>query len=306
MKVLIVCSANSGKVAPFIVEQVDSLASLGVESEYFLVQQKGILGYLKLRKALIQKIISYQPDIIHAHYGLSGLLANLQRKIPVVTTYLGSDINYAKVFFFSKIAMLLSAHNIFVSEKNRVKSNLRKTDSLVPFGVITELFVPLDQTEARTVLKLDIRKKYVLFAGNFLNPVKNFTLAQAAVELLSEVELMSLGKGYTREEVVQLMNAVDVALMTSYSEGSPQFIKEVMACNCPIVSVDVGDVAEITDGVDGCYISSYDAKDAASKIQMALDFGKRTDGRKRIVELKLDIISIANKIFDIYKMVLKS
>ena len=126
MKILIVCSQNSGKIAPFIIDQVDALMKSEVECDYYTVKGKGILGYLKNRKGLTAKINSFQPEIIHAHYGLSGLLANLQRKIPVVTTYHGSDINISKIFIFSKICMFLSQYNIFVSEKNLNKAHLKK------------------------------------------------------------------------------------------------------------------------------------------------------------------------------------
>ena len=102
------------------------------------------------------------------------------------------------------------------------------------------------------------------------------------------------------------MHAVDAALMTSHSEGSPQFIKEVMACGCPLVSVDVGDVKEITAGVDGCYLVSRGPKEIAEKLQLAIDFKERTQGRQRIVELGLGNQKIAEKIVAIYTNVVKS
>jgi len=299
MKVLIVCSRNHGRIAPFIEEQVSSLQSLGVEIDYFYIQQKGIWGYLRERNNLVRKMRSFKPQLIHAHYGLSGLLANLQRKIPVVTTYHGSDINNSKVFLFSKLNMFFSSYNIFVSQKNLYKSGLTKNQSLIPCGVDIKLFSPIDRLEARKKLNLNSDKKYILFAGSFSNHVKNPELAIDSVELLENVELLEL-KGYTREQVALLMNAVDVVLMTSFSEGSPQFIKEAMACNCPIVSVPVGDVREIMSDTDGCKICSYDIEDVADKLSMAFEFGKRTDGRQKIIELGLDSETVARRILEVY------
>ena len=303
MKILIVCSDHSGNVSPFITEQADSIQSMGVEIDYFLVDRKGLVGYLRKRRDLLNKINSFCPDIIHAHYGLSGLLANLQRKIPVVTTYHGSDVNNANVFPFSRVCMMLSVHNIFVSDKIRIKSGLKSKLSIIPCGVNIELFKPFDKIQARNELQLDSTARYVLFAGAFENTVKNADLALKAVAKLSTVELLEL-KGYSREQVVTLMNAVDAVLMTSYTEGSPQFIKEAMACNCPIVSVPVGDVPEMINNIDNCFVSTYEPEDVAEKLRQTLVSGKRTEGRTRIIEMELDTDSVAKRIMEVYKKVI--
>ena len=120
MKVLIVASDKQGRFAPFVEEQISALQACGVEIISYGVTGKGIRGYLRELPALRRAIRQHSPDIIHAHYGLSGLLANLQRMVPVVTTYHGSDINVPSILRFSKIAMRLSAHNIFVSKRNVV------------------------------------------------------------------------------------------------------------------------------------------------------------------------------------------
>lgn len=316
MKILVVCSKNSGKIAPFIVEQVEALRETGIEMDYYTIEQKGVLGYLKSRKSLLDKIKEFHPDLIHAHYGLSGLLANLQRRVRVVTTYHGSDINDKKVYPFSRLCMMLSAWNVFVSEKTTPKSPKGdfergtplikgRKSVLIPCGVDVELFVPMDKTEARQKLKLDAGKQYVLFAGSLTNRVKNPELAQLSAGLIPEVTLLEL-KGYTREEVALLMNAVDAVLMTSFTEGSPQFIKEAMACNCSVVSVPVGDVPDVTNDIEGCFICSYEPADVAKKIKLALEFGKRTEGRKRIVELGLDLETVAKKIIEVYFNVINS
>ena len=118
MKILVIASDKGGHFVPFIEEQIAALEACGVQIICYGVTGKGIIGYLRALPALRRVIRAERPDIIHAHYGLCGLLANLQRRIPVVTTYHGSDINNPSILRFSKIAMRLSAHNIFVSARS--------------------------------------------------------------------------------------------------------------------------------------------------------------------------------------------
>lgn len=305
MRVLFVASFNKERFAPFIVEQAEALCRSGCGVEFFGVTGKGIKGYLKCLPELKQKIKVFSPDIVHAHYGLSGLLACLQRKVPVVVTFHGSDINDAKVLPLSRIAMRLSARSIFVSKKNIKRARPpRKKSSLLPCGIDLSETQLTPRVEARARMGLKADEQCVLFAGAFDNAVKNAPLAQAAVALLSGVKLIEL-KGYTREQVTLLMCAVDAFLMTSFTEGSPQVIKEAMACGCPIVSVDVGDVAERIEGIDGCYIAERTPEDIAEKLRMALALRERTNGRERILSLGLTNDLVAERLINIYAQVLR-
>ena len=137
--------------------------------------------------------------------------------------------------------------------------------------------------------------------------MKNAPLAFKAIELLGAdgVELLEL-KGYTREEISLLMCAADVLLLTSHTEGSPQVIKEAMACGCPIVSVDVGDVKERVDGVEGCYVTqSKDPRELADLLKKALAFEGRTKGRERIISDGLDNAFVARELIGIYERIIK-
>ena len=156
-------------------------------------------------------------------------------------------------------------------------------------------------------MKLDLDKKYVLFAGAFDNQVKNAPLAKEAVALLQDekLELLEL-KGYSREEVTLLMCAADAFLMTSFTEGSPQVIKETLSCGCPIVSVDVGDVKERVDGVAGCFVANTrEPKELAELIQKALSFEGKTKGREKIIADGLDNRQVAEKLVRIYEKILE-
>lgn len=302
MRILIVASYNKHRFAPFIVEQADALRRAGCEVEFFGVEGRGIAGYLKAMPALCKKIKGYRPAAVHAHYGLCGLLAGLQRRVPVVTTYHGSDINLKSVLPFSKVSMLLSTHNIFVSKKTIDIACPKRHWSLLPCGIeLTEVSLT-DKSEARKRMALSADGKYVLFAGAFDNPVKNYSLARAAMEHIPEAELIEL-KGYTREQVTLLMCAADAFLMTSLSEGSPQVIKEAMACGCPIVSVDVGDVVELMGGVEGCFVCQRNASAIADALRGAMLAG-RTAGRVRILERGLDNKIIADKLVSIYESII--
>lgn len=307
MRILVIGSFNKGSFAPFIVEQVEALKRQGCDIEFFGLQGKGLKGYLCNLPGLKRKIKEFHPNVIHAHYGLSGLLANLQRGVSVVTTYHGSDINDKAVLRFSKMAMLLSAWNIFVSKKTLNIARPEKRFSLLPCGIDFSELQLTDKVEARTRMGLGSNKHYVLFAGAFDNTVKNASLAKEAMALLEneEVELLEL-KGYTRDEVTLLMCAVDAFLMTSVSEGSPQVIKEAMACGCPIVSVDVGDVKERIAGTEGCFISeSRDPQEIAELLKKAMAFDGKTNGRDKIIADGLDNRLVAERLLEIYQRICK-
>ena len=302
MKILIVCSGNSRYViSPFIKEQVESLKKFGIIIDYFLIKGYGVFGYLKNLPKLNKQIKKGKYDLIHAHYGLSGLLANLQRKISVITTFHGLDICRKSNKMLSWVSSLLSIANIFVVDKIQFKF-ITNNKYIIPCGVNLELFKPLDPTSLKIKYKFSSKKRYILFSSRFNNEVKNWILATQAIDSLNSnnIEVIELD-GYSRLEVVELMNICDMALLTSVSEGSPQFIKEAMACNIPIVSTDVGDVKKVLGDTEGCYITSFDPQDVADNIQKALDFGKRTKGRERIIQLGLDSDTIVKKIIEIYK-----
>lgn len=310
MRVLFVGSLNNhnGHFAPFIVEQADALRSVGCDVEYFGVTGKGLLGYLKQIPYLRRKIYADKIDIIHAHYGLCCLLANMQRKVPVVSTYHGSDINVKSVLKLSKIAMALSAWNIFVSERTHdialssVKTAIKKKCSLIPCGINLPKVSALCPDMSAV---LEPNKKHVLFAGAFYNDVKDPELAKSIVGLLTNVQLIEL-KGYSRDEVNGLMYQCDALLMTSKTEGSPQVIKEAMACGLPIVSTDVGDVKERVAGLSGCYVAqNRNPKELVGLLSNALSLKGRTNGRDLIIKSELTNESVAKKIIKIYKSVLQ-
>ncbi len=307
MKVLVVASYNKEHFAPFIEEQAKALETQGCVIRFFGLQGKGIKGYIRNLPLLKKEIKAFRPDVIHAHYGLSGLLSNLQRRVPVVTTYHGSDINDKKALPFSKMAMRLSAWNVFVSQKTMEIAHPKRKYSLLPCGIDLTDIQLTEKAEARQMIHLHADKKYVLFAGAFDNGVKNAPLAKETIVMLNDpnAELIEL-KGYSREEVTLLMCAADAFLMTSFTEGSPQVIKEALACGCPIVSVDVGDVKERVEEVEGCYVAkTREPKELAELLQKAMIFDGKTSGRGKLLADGLDNMLVAEKLMQIYNKALK-
>ena len=308
MKILIVCSGNAkdfdfAKHQAFIYDQVKAVneRDATIEFSYFFIRRKGARGYLQCLTELRKRLTEEPFDWVHAHFATSALLANLQRKVPVITTFHGSDINLKMHRLMSAVVEVLSKRTVYVSEELRQNAfiSLKSKNTVIPCGVDFGLFVPGSKREARQALGFSNGKKYILFSSSFENPVKNFPLARTAVALLADdqIEVLEL-KGYTREEVVRLMSAVDVALMTSFTEGSPQFVKEALACNCPVICTDVGDVKSVLSGIEGCYLTTFEPRDVAEKITRVLSTTKPVLGRKHIGQF--DNRLIADKLIKLY------
>ena len=299
MKVLICASGNAGQLSPFVQEQAESLKILGIQIDYFLISGKGILGYLKYYSSFMNMIKDKKYDLVHAHYGLSGLLATLQKKTPVIVTFHGSDVNIKKNLPFSLLASRLSRNNIFVhsSLARRLKVS-GKNIHIIPCGVNLDIFSPIDKWVAREKLGWQKNKNYILFSSGFHNPVKNAALAKSALKSIDlEVKLIEL-KGYTKQQVCQLMNAADLLLITSFSETGPIVVKEALACNCPIISTNVGDVKSITKKIDNCFVTSYNPNEIGEKIRIMLASGLRSNGRIFMKSYGFD--KVAQKIKMVY------
>ena len=308
MKILIVASFNAGKFNSFVTEQAEKLKNEGCEVDYFGIVGKGFKGYYSNRKAYIQKIKEIKPDIVHAHGGLSGLFAVLQNIVPVVITFHNGEILSPSVNILSSLGATRAKFVVYVAEHIRQLSYYKhKHYTFIPCGINLSDCNITPYEEARKALGFEQGKKYILFGGAFDNLRKNYPLLKEAVSLLPDKDNVACleMKGLSRAECTLRMCACDLFALPTKSEGSPQALKEAMACNCPIIATDVADIKHLLGDIEGHYICKFDAQDVANQITKAFKFGKRTKGRERITELGLTNDLVAKKLVPIYKEVLK-
>jgi glycosyltransferase involved in cell wall biosynthesis len=184
---------------------------------------------------------------------------------------------------------------------------LRRKAHNIPNGIDTEVFVPVLQADARRRSNRSAQNKLVLFNAGVGSGqvVKNRPLAEAVLALVKEcipaVELVAIST-CRREEVALLMNACDCLLVTSLHEGSPDLVKEAMACNLPVVSVPCGDVPERLQGVSPGSVQPYRARALAEAVVNVLLAGQRSNGREQLFAQGLDISSVTERITSIYSL----
>lgn len=309
MRILIVCSGNKEnfvfeKDMAFVYDQMKAIEKLNknIEFDLFLIRKKGINGYIKERKRLKDKIKQYNPDIIHSHGGHTGIVTLFQG-VPDIVTFHGSEINIRKMRWLSGIVFTLSDYSIIVSSGlEKILTKTHKNYSVIPCGVDFSIFYPMDKTESKKKLGIPVDEKYVLFSSGFENEIKNYPLAKEVMSHFPDFAFKEI-KDKSREEVNLLINGAEALLMTSYSEGSPQIIKEALACNQRILSVNVGDVAEQLDGVTGCMISTHSPGELKEKLTILVKMPQPEKGREKAEKYNNE--KIAGKILNVYQKVLK-
>lgn len=311
MKVLFVCSGNSQEISPIIKNQADSLSTQEIEIDFYAIKGRGLIGYLKNIPSLYNHIRTNNYDLIHAHYSLSAFIASLSKAKPLVVSLMGSDVKAGGVYklFIRVFAHMFSWRSIVV-KSNDMYDDLKISRAVViPNGVNFERFKELDRKWCQQQLGWDTRKQHILFTSNPQRAEKNYDLAKFAVDTLAlnNVELHCLNN-IPNEQTPLWYNASNVVLMTSLWEGSPNAIKEAMACNCPIISTDVGDVKWLLGNINGFYLTDFSVETCSAQILNALNFSEktgRTAGRQRIVQLELNDICVAKKISEIYHQALE-
>lgn len=307
MKVLFISSTTKkGIPSPLIVNQAESIKSEGVDVDFFSIKEKGIKGYIKSIFKLRKFVKKRSYDIYHAHYGLSAIVATFAGLKPLVVSLMGSDVKEGgwqlkliklmkKYYWKATIAKSNELANIVGSNKV----------SIIPNGVNIELFHPIDQNKAKKALNLPDNKKHMFFAANPTRPEKNFQLAKNAFTKLGREDWdLIVMENIPHEKVPLYMNASDIVLLSSLWEGSPNVIKEALACNKVIVATKVGDIEWLFKNVNGVFLSELDLSSYTNQLQNACDYlnnSGTSSGRERIIELGLAHNIVAQKIISIYK-----
>jgi teichuronic acid biosynthesis glycosyltransferase TuaC len=200
------------------------------------------------------------------------------------------------------------ASGVVVKSRNLIAALPGRLDRgrlwVVPNGVDLARFRPLDKRASRQALGLDADRKHVLFTAAPDRPEKRYALAQAGVSLLDGGVALHALSGRSHADVPLWLNAADAVLLTSTYEGSPNVIKEALACDVAVVSTDVGDVRERIAGIDGCYIADATAQDVADKLRRVLEQGGRVEGRTRMAA-ELSLERVAERLRDIYETLVR-
>lgn len=302
----------------FVKAQMKSLRPLGVEYDVLFVNgRKSKWNYLRGISQVRRQLRAKQYDLIHAHFGLSGWVARWQFRVPVVVSFMGDDVlgrptHRGRITFTGHLLRIsgfilarLAASVIVKSQQ--MASQLRLPSAyVIPNGVDLNLFRPMEQAQARQSLGLDPEKKFVLFPYNPNEARKRFDLIEAAVSLARQqvpnLEIL-MARGLPQDQIPIYMNAADVLVMASVLEGSPNAVKEAMATNLPVVTVDVGDAAELIGSTEGCYLVAREARAIAEKIVEICRRGRRTNGREWISRLSMD--AVAKRIVAVYAATLQ-
>jgi len=322
----------------FVREQVKGLRAIGLEVRVLLIDRRseGAFEYYRMGDRIDAAVTEFNPDVIHVMYG--GVMADqiVRRhsthraatvrersyyRRPVVVTFHGSDLlgenlsgwvrkAFSRYGVYCSRRAAKAANGIIVVAQHLAKA-LRKVVTpekvrVIPCGIDLERFKPMDSLSCKQQLGWDFRTFHVLFASNNGDPVKRPWLAKMAVEHQSRdrkgapVQLHYM-TGISNTEVPLWLNASDALILTSLHEGSPTVVKEALACGLPIVSVDVGDVAERIEGIEGCYLAEPEPTALAAKLSLVRENGTRLNCRTRLEELS--ILNVAQQLKQCYENV---
>ena len=278
------------------VARVDVLVVDGISSRANYA--RGALGLRRLERRL-------RPDIVHAHYGLTGAVALAgTRGRPLIVTYHGSDVSFSSwQRAISRVVARRATRNLCVSRSQL--SLLGAPAEHVPCGIDLARISPRPRAEARAAWGVPEGALALLFPGQRWRPVKHypgFVAVRRALErrgvAVAELRLEDV----PRERVPELFAAADVLVMTSLSEGSPVSIMEALACGLPVVAPPVGEVPAMLEGIPSARVLPFSPERFADA---ALELRRPGTRAPAAEATQYDLRQVAARLAGIYREVLR-
>jgi teichuronic acid biosynthesis glycosyltransferase TuaC len=293
---------DRGSSMVFIRRQIASLACMGLDVRtYWLLSRTSPFELVKDWRRIRHEIRQFRPQLVHAHFGTmtSFLCAAVSATVPLVITFRGSDLNGDPEVTFlrsllgrllSQISSLRSSRIICVSRQLCDRLWWGQSRAVViPTGVDLHLFRPQPKDQARAVLGWKQDELSVVFHGGNRPQLKGLQFVQAAVRFaqktLGPIRLVNLDGSVPPESVAWCLNAADCLALASVHEGSPNIVKEALACNLPVVATDVGDVAERLKEVHPSRVVCRDVSEFGRALTDILLERRASNGRQRVESL---------------------
>ena len=298
----------------FIKRQVEFLRAAGVAVDVFYFDgERRPLRYVRAWLRLHVQLTRRPYDLVHAQFGQNGLIA-LPKRLPLVVTFRGSDLlgiigpNGRNTWagrllqWISRRVARRADAVVVVAEPMKGQLPHGIEADVIPSGLDFDLLRRHPREEARRRLGLPLDRRLVLFAANPEVPRKRHGLAREAVALLNRslpAELV-VAWGVPHADMPFYMSACDALVLTSVHEGSPNVVKEALACDLPVVSVSVGDVPERLRGIEGCELCADERPETiAAALERVLRRGGRIAGRATVQHL--DERLLAQRMIRIYR-----
>ena len=303
----------------FVATQMDSIASAGVSvSVEFVNGRIGVWEYARGARRVRLRIRREGFDLVHAHYGLAGLLCAIQ-PLPLVVSFCGDDLlgtpnARGGLTVKSRIIRQLSyvvarRADAIICKSGEMRRALpraldRARAKVIPNGVDLRRFSPGDRVAARQSLRLDPAQRLILFPNTPWERRKRTDLAEAAVATLVAKGVPArlwVVQGVNPTDIPRYFQAADCLLLTSDWEGSPNVVKEAICCDLPVVSVNVGDVGAWIEMTPGCRLVERDPRAIAHGLEDVLAGPRRVDGSA--VRRQVALEDIAQRVISVYQEV---
>lgn len=196
----------------------------------------------------------------------------------------------------------------------------------------TNIFQPMNQTEARQALGLPLDQKLVLFgSANLHDERKGFPYLYQALQrirqerqdvsvviygfangtpTLPDMSLHYLGMLKSDVELARCYSACDLLALPTQMDNSPLTVMEALSCARPVVSFDVGGLPDLVENdFNGYLVSHGDVAGLAESIRKVLanpiDYQRLSDNaRQRSVE-RFDYEVIGKRYLAFYESLLK-
>jgi len=281
--------------------QVESLRELGVSTDVLYVRgMESPLAYLLGAARLLAWNVnpSRRYRLVHAHGGETLLVARFYLRASLLVSFMGADLLgticedgsldrqwLIRSRLMRQLSRLASATITKSAEMEGVlPRRVQRHNTVLPNGVDRRLFAPLPQGDARAQLGWDPDERVVLFVGWTRVPRKRFGLARQACDQAQRTVgriRLHVADGVDPEQIPVLMSAADCLLHPAASEGSPNVVKEALACNLPVIATAVGDIPLLLDGVEACCICDPTVDSFSGALIDCLSHRRRSDGREK-------------------------
>lgn len=243
---------------------------------------------------VLRQVAENDYDLIHTNSGLSAPFGLLQPTRPIIQTFWGTDLmgDYLGGHYSTVLQHAARYFDEVIVRNDAMNEKLGGRAHVIPAGVDMDKFREIPRTAAREEVGWDDDDtRYVLFPYAPDNERKNYPLAQRIVQRAAdqrpESVVLKPVTGVAHERIPYYMNAADALVLPSRLEGSPNTVKEALACNVPVVATDVGDVRERLAGVSPSTVSN-DPEELIDGLVAAIAAGGRCNGRAAVAPLSWD------------------